>query len=84
MLQKSDEIVHRISHTLDMSNYQKQKILEDYLFLKLIIDNYRSDNPDNRLSLTYCVLCDDKAVLPEASYEDELENAFRYALHKYS
>lgn len=83
MLQKSDEIVHKISHHRVWDNYTKQKIMEDFLFLKTLIDNYRSDKPDSRLCATYCVLCDDLAVLPDASYDDELENAFQYTIKKY-
>jgi hypothetical protein len=83
MLQKSDEIVHKISHHGSWDNYTKQKVLEDFLFLKLLIDNYRSEKPDSRLYSTYCVLCDDLAVLPDASYDDELENAFQYTIKKY-
>lgn len=75
------------NYELEIKNKWNNKlgdsILKDFLFLKDIIDNYRTGS-DSRKHLTYCVLADDLAVLPNASYGEELDNAFRYVLNKYN
>ncbi len=62
----------------------KQLFLKDFIQLRNIIDNNRSENPDSKLSNSYSVLADDYAVLPGANYNDEIQNAYRYLLAKYN
>ncbi len=62
----------------------KQLFLKDFIQLRNIIDNNRCENPDSKLSNSYSVLADDYAVLPGASYNDEIQNAYRYLLAKYN